>query len=160
MQDSGLTFSSPISGMQIRSEVRVSKPVALNRKLLVRRHHVFALWDTGASISAISRSLADKLELKVYEHAVLSTAAGLMNAFRDIVLLDLLIDGSVIPVKAAIVDSIPGENNQFMIGMDVIQRGSFTIDTAPLEGNFNVSFKPYPGIFRPVEQFFLVDDKN
>lgn len=152
MQDSELTFSSPIRGMQIRSEVRVSKPVALNRKLLVRWHHVFALWDTGASISGISRSLADKLELKVYEHAVLSTAAGLLNAFRDIVLLDLLIDGSVIPVKAAIVDSIPGENNQFLIGMDVIQCGSFSINADHDKGNFHVSFKPYPGIFKSAEQ--------
>ena len=139
--------------MQIRSEVRVSKPVADNGKLMIRWHHANALWDTGASNSGISRLLADKLKLKVYERTVLSTAAGQLKAFRDIVLLDLLIDGSVIPVKAAVVDVIPGDGNDFLIGMDIIQCGSFSINTDHDKGKFHVSFKPYPGLFKPLEQF-------
>lgn len=154
MQDPELKFTSPVRGMQICSEIRVSKPVSENDRLIIRWHHVHALWDTGASTSGISRSLADKLKLTVYEHTVLRTAAGELKAISDIVLLDLMINGLVFPVKVAIVDTIPGDGNEFLIGMDVIQCGTLTIDTAPLEGNFNVSFKPYPGLFKSVEQIF------
>lgn len=111
-----------------------------------------ALWDTGAVTSGISGRLADKLGLEVRERALLSTAAGCVPAFKDIVLLDLLLDDTVIPVKAVVVDDIPGDGNNFLIGMDVIQCGSLSIDTAHLEGNFHVCFKPYPGLFKSLKE--------
>lgn len=152
MQDPELKFTSPVREMQICSEIRVSKPVAENGRLIIRWHHAKAMWDTGATYSVISRILAGKMKLSSHERAVLDTAAGKHATFKDIVLLDLLIDGSVIPVKAAVADSIPGNNIDFAIGLDVIQCGTLTIDTAPLEGNFHVCFKPYPDLFKSVGQ--------
>lgn len=152
MQDSELKFTSPVRDMQICSEIRVSKPITENGRLILRRHHAKALWDTGAAECLISRRLAEELKLSMHERAILNTAAGAHATFKDIVLLDLLIDGSVIPVKAAVVDSIPGNGIDFAIGLDVIQCGTLTIDAAPMEGNFHVSFKPYPGLFRSIEQ--------
>lgn len=152
MQYPELNFTSPVQDLQICSNIRISKPLKENGRVIVRWHHAKALWDTGAAASVISRSLAEKMKLSVHERAILNTATGTHATFKDIVLLDLLIDGSVIPVKAAVADSIPGKHVDFAIGLDLIQCGTLTIDTAPLEGNFKVCFKPYPGLFKSVEE--------
>lgn len=140
--------------MQLRSTVRVSKPMAEGGRLKICRHHAQAIWDTGAVTSGISRRLAEKLKLEVLERSLLGTIGGNVPVFKDLVLLDLLLDDTVIPVMAAVVDDIPGEGNDFLIGMDVIRYGTLTIVSAPIEGYFHVSFKPCPGIFETVEQIF------
>ncbi len=154
MQGHQLTFSSPLATMQIRSVIKVAKPRHLGGRLRVPWHSAVALWDTGAVTSGISSRLAQKMNLVPREQTVLSTAAGTVNSSKDIVLLDLLIDNAVIPVKVAIVDSIPGVDNDFLIGMDVIQCGDMVISTDHSTHNFHVSFKPYPGLFRPAGAFF------
>lgn len=147
MHRTELNFSAPRAGFQLRSLVRGSKPFVENRSLILRRISITALWDTGAVVSAISRHVADRIGLKAQERTLLGSAAGVVHAFKDIVLLDLFIDDSVIPVKAAIVDSIPGQGNDFLIGMDVIQCGDLSITTDHTKDEFIVSFKPYPGLF-------------
>ena len=153
MQDRELNFVSPVSDMQLCSVVRVSKTRVDGKTLKIKRHRVKALWDTGAVTSAISRSLADILGLKVREHTVLQTASGSVRVAKDLVLLDLMLDDTVIPVMAAVVDSVPGKNIDFLIGMDVIMCGSLSVDTVPHEGNFHVSFIPYPGLFKNIQEF-------
>ncbi len=150
-----LIFSSSIAGMQLSSCVRVAKPKYNSGHLSIRWYPVSALWDTGAVISGISRRIADILKLDARERTILSTGAGMVPAFKDTVLLDLLIDDCVIPVKVAIVDSIPGDGHDFLIGMDVIQCGEFLLSTDHSKGAFNVRFRPYPGLFKPIEEIFL-----
>jgi len=127
MQDPELIFFSPMAGMQLCSPVRVAKPESISNRLLVRWFSISALWDTGAVTSGISRRIAEEMRLEARERAILSTAAGMAPVFKDIVLLDLMIDNCVIPVKVAIVDSIPGDNNDFLIGMDIIRCGYLQI---------------------------------
>lgn len=156
MSESELIFTSPISWMQLRSQVRIAKPFEVSRRLMVKWHSVYAVWDTGAVTSAVSRRIAEQLHLKARERAILSTGAGMLPTVKDIILLDLQIGNGVIPVKVAIVDNVPGEGNDFLIGMDVIQCGDFSISTCHITGVYNVRFKPYPGLFRTVEDVFKI----
>lgn len=113
-----------------------------------------AIWDTGAAVSAISRQSAERIGVRAHERTLLGTAAGILPTFNDIVLLDLFIADSLIPVKAAVVDSIPGNDNDFLIGMDVIQCGDLSITTDHTKGEFHVHFKPYPGLFKSIAEIF------
>lgn len=140
--------------MQISSAVRVTRPGKESGRIVFKWHSANALWDTGAAVSAISRELAGRLGLQIRERAVLATAAGRVPTIKDIVLLDLLLDNTVIPVMAAVVDAIPGTGNDFLIGMDVIQCGDFSLSTDHANHEFKVSFTPYPGIFRPIDNLF------
>lgn len=155
MSEPELNFSSPTVAMQLQSRVRVSKPLGSSGRLLVRWHEVSALWDTGAVTSGITRGIAEAMGLKVRERAILSTPAGMLTCAKDIVLLDLMMDGYVIPVKVAVVESIPGQHG-FLIGMDVISYGDFSVSVDNDRHRFNVRFKPYPGVFRTVEDIFKI----
>lgn len=156
MQGTGLNFSSPISGLQLCSQVRISKPIPESGKVILKRCAVKALWDTGAVISAVSRSVASKLGLKAKERARLATVSGEASAVKDIVLLDLFISNMVIPVKVAIVDSVPGTDNDFLIGMDVIQCGELSVKSDHDRHTFDVEFSPYPDIFKRVSEILPV----
>lgn len=155
MQDSGLNFSSPVSGMQLCSGIKVAKPSFLSNRMTIRWHSMQALWDTGAVTSGISREMASRIGLEPRERAILATAAGSVVTEKDIILLNLLIDDCVMPVKVAVVDSIPGVGNDFLIGMDIIQCGDLSISSDHPNGLFYVRFTPYPGLFRTGEDLFL-----
>lgn len=150
MQGTELNFTSSRSSFQLRSTVRVCKPNIENRSIALHRISLSALWDTGAAVSAISRRAAERLGVKIYERSILNTAAGTLSTFNDIVLLDLFIEDYLIPIKAAVVDTIPGLYNDFLIGMDVIQCGDMSISTDHTVGEFKVSFKPYSDMFKPL----------
>lgn len=152
MHGTELTFSSPMSGLQLCSQVRISKPISESGKVVVKRCAVRALWDTGAVISGVSRRVASKLGLKAKERARLATVAGESPAVKDIVLLDLFINNMVIPVKVVIVDSVPGTDNDFLIGMDVIQCGALSVRSDHDGHLFNVEFSPYSDIFKPISE--------
>lgn len=160
MPNAELTFTSPITAMQLASRVRIAKPFGKLRRMVIRWHSVNAIWDTGAVTSAVSRKLAESLQMEVRERTILSTGAGMLPSFKDIVLLELLVGAGVIPVKATVVENIPGENipgenNDFLIGMDIIQCGNLSISSDHPNGLFHVRFTPYPGLFRTVKDLFL-----
>lgn len=151
MQNPGLTFTSPRQGMQICSQVQICKPIRHNRRAVLGRCTVRALWDTGAVTSGISRRIATKLGLKVRERAILATAAGDVQTYKDLVLLDIFIDNRLLPVKAVVVDAVPGEGNDFLIGMDVMQCGQLIVDTDHERNCFEIRFHPYADLFQPIE---------
>lgn len=140
--------------------VKVIKPLLSGKRMILRSRKVFAMWDTGAATSSVSRKLAEDLDLKILERACLSTPAGRIDTFKDIVLLNLLIDDLVTPVKVAVVDFIPGENNDFLIGMDIIHLGDLSVHTMRESMRVDVSFKPYPGAFLPMEDIFPTNAKS
>lgn len=135
--------------------VRVSKPRKEVDTWIVNWHEVKALWDTGAVTSAVTRKYAEIMKLRAREHALLGTAKGEIPTYKDIVLIELMINGLVLPVKVAVVDSIPGVGNDFLIGMDVIQCGEMTIKTDHSAHRFDFVFDPYPGLFRPMSQILI-----
>lgn len=160
MQETELNFTSPKSGFQLFSKVRVSKPFVENRSVVLHRISIYAVWDTGAAVSAISRRAAERLGMRKYERSVLATATGALSTFNDIVLLDLFIDDYLIPVQAAVVDSIPGVSNDFLIGMDVIQCGDLSVSTDHAAHEFKISFKPYSGMFKPLADILRMSNNG
>lgn len=149
-----LEFVSSLHGLQLLSRVRVGKPYAEDKILRFQWEEVTALWDTGAVTSGISLRLAQALGLRVREHVCLGTAAGQLPTFNDIVLLDLLLDGTVIPVKAAVIDKVPGPDNDFVIGMDVMRGGDLHVCPDESAGVFRCTFTPRPGVFRRLPEIF------
>lgn len=154
MPDAELRFSTSRQVRQLVSEVVVVKPSRGAGGLRLLRAKVKAMWDTGAAVSGISRRLADKLCLKPRSASMLGTAAGLLPAFSDIVLVDVLLDGTVMPMEAVVVDSIPGEEIDFLLGLNIIEAGELSVRTDFACDSHIVSFKPLPGIFKPINEIF------
>jgi len=83
-----------------------------------------AIWDTGATISTINKTVLDKISLPVVQNTISQTANG--RASATIHLLDIKLPNNVnfinMPVMAMdLVDT------QMLIGMDIISQGDFSV---------------------------------
>ena len=83
-----------------------------------------ALWDTGAVYSVISRQFAMKLGLTSFDSGRAYTAQGSYDT--SVYLLDILLPNKMI-VKDLRVSDGEFQDFDFLLGMDVISLGDFTI---------------------------------
>lgn len=104
--------------------------------------HAKALWDTGATESGISAELADMLGLRPIpgvSHVSLGITADPVETDLHKVNLDL---NGVVKKKELVVVRHAGLSSQkvdFVIGMDIISEGRFTIDSS--SGNIQLTFE-------------------
>lgn len=95
-----------------------------------------AIWDTGATNTVISKELAEKLKLTANGVATCNTAGGIIEARKYLISLKLL-NGVEITDIHVTEGTIAGCD--FLIGMDVITLGDFSISN--VDGNTTFSFR-------------------
>jgi len=129
---------------QIKSKVRVFNGlmIAANNNNWeaqeAKTKEYTAVWDTGASSSAITRRVVDELELSVISRGTTHTAADSKETtIHDIHLW--LPDHVIITHCAAICVDLNLPDVDLLIGMDVISQGDFSISN--YQGNTVMSFR-------------------
>jgi len=101
-----------------------------------------ALWDTGASMSAITPEIRDKLKASPVDRKEI---AGVHSTeFVDIVFITVALPNNVIKknIRAAVC-SIPSDIGM-ILGMDIISLGDFALSNSNNETLFSFSFPPFP----------------
>ena len=94
------------------------------------------IWDTGASMSSISKRVADYLRLPIATYIAIGTANGLRNC--PVHLLDMRLDGGLLIKRIAVtVSDLP--NIDVLLGADIISRGDFAISN--FDGQTKLSFR-------------------
>ena len=83
-----------------------------------------ALWDTGAVYSVISRQFAKKLGLMSFDSGRAYTAQGSYDT--SVYLLDILLPNKMIVQDLRVSDG-EFQDFDFLLGMDVISLGDFTV---------------------------------
>lgn len=116
-------FSTSYSGIvrAIVSEIGIVTGVSDAMTEVVRCK---ALWDTGAVYSVISRQFAAKLGLTSFDSGRAYTAQGSYDT--SVYLLDILLPNKMI-VKDLRVSDGEFQDFDFLLGMDVISLGDFTV---------------------------------
>jgi hypothetical protein len=131
----------------ISTEVGVCQPIA-PEKLKTQEIEVnkyIAIWDTGATHSAITQKVADELELKPTGVKEVRHAKGKSDANTYLVNISLPNGVMVCHVSTTEVDLIPDDNvsddkqPQLLIGMDIIGIGDFAVTN--FEGKTTMSFR-------------------
>ena len=89
---------------------------------------VYALIDTGATATCISKPLARKLKLKVVGQSMMNTAGGLKRTNRYIIDLKMPSEISFENIRA--VEFIGNTNFDILIGMDILMLGDLAITNA------------------------------
>ena len=85
---------------------------------------VNALWDTGATHSAITPQLAKKIGLPVIDVTRVSTANGTKRS--PVYKIDLILPNQVL-APAVRVTEASVEGSDMLIGMDIINKGDFAV---------------------------------
>jgi hypothetical protein len=112
------------------------------RQIPVKACAAMALWDTGATMSGITKNLAERLELKPFGMTSITTAGGVVTDvpvykincklasgvpinFPSNVSLELVNDVQIFNIA---VTELPNTGSfDFLVGMDIITLGDFSI---------------------------------
>lgn len=98
----------------------------------------FALWDTGASMSAVCKDLADWLGLKVVRQEYMESASE--TRLTDVCKCRIILpDGSCFDQEVFV---LPKNDTPAIIGFDIISQGRFILDEKD-EANLVFNFKPF-----------------
>lgn len=89
---------------------------------------VKALWDTGSNYSCISNKLAKELCLKPIKNTHVGTSGGKIKSEVYTIIL-ILSDTIEYSVDVSGVDNLENGGINFLIGMDIISSGDFSIST-------------------------------
>ena len=126
------TLKSKARLLSLKTDVLVSQPIIgedVTRTDDPRYVKATALWDTGATVSCISRTLAEKMKLVVSGRANASHAKG--SSVSDIFVIDIVLPNNIrIPLIDALeIENVDGKFD-IIIGMNIISQGDFAITNA------------------------------
>jgi hypothetical protein len=100
-----------------------------------------ALWDTGATMSAITPEIQNKLKVAPVDK---KTIAGIHSIKEvDVVLITIELPNRVIKqtIKAAVCDM--ASNSEMLIGMDIISLGDFALSNGNDQTLFSFAVPPF-----------------
>ncbi len=135
------TLKSKARLISLKTDVLVSQPIIgedVTRSDDPRFIKATALWDTGATVSCISRVLAEKMKLVVSGRVNASHAKG--SSVSDIFVIDIVLPNNLrIPLIDALeIENVDGKFD-IIIGMNIISQGDFAITN--LNGITTFSFR-------------------
>jgi len=126
-----LTLTATGRLRDIRTEVEVSLASSLANMygILENYERIVALWDTGATGTAVSRSLADKLKLPAIKMTQVHGQGGVSDS--RVFMIDVRIPNpqvNIINIEAT--EFVDNGSFDLLIGMDIITLGDFSITKA------------------------------
>lgn len=133
---SALTWRANGIARVIPVEVGVSVPF-LGEPGSIKIESFKGVWDTGASASAISATIVQKLDLKPTGQTVVNTANGPHTT--NTYLVNLSFPANLAFQNVVVNEAKLGSNIDMLVGMDIITMGDFSITN--FEGRTVMSFQ-------------------
>ncbi len=112
---------SPLAAAEIATLLSVSNPEEPEKKV----RHCTAIWDTGATSSMITESLANKLELKSIGKTRISGVHGVEDA--AVCRVNLIFGNGFMIPDVRVSEAADNGGFDVLIGMDIIGRGVFYV---------------------------------
>lgn len=104
--------------------------------------YVNALWDTGSPKCVIFKSLADFLHIQPYNPGIVSGIGGNVASGDQIAYINIVRNGDVMPVECKIIEDVPNAICSFILGMNFINKGSFSLTFDGKETVFSFVIPP------------------
>ena len=131
-------FTNRYNGLTrvLHTQIGVCLPFAKEEAQQVKINKYLAIWDTGATHSAITKKVADELNLK--PTGIVEVRYGSGKAQTNTYLVNIALPDNVMVgnVRVTEVNLIPDDNTQdhqqpqLLIGMDIITLGDFAVTNA------------------------------
>ncbi len=122
----------------LKTQVVITIDKKINPNYVKIKDNYTAIWDTGATNTVISEKLAQKLNLTPIGKANVSTAGGIIEVNKYVLGLKL---PNNLKIKNVLVTAGKLNDTDFLIGMDIINLGDFSVTN--LNGKTTFSFR-YP----------------
>lgn len=149
-------ITAKCSGMpeKLYTKILVANRIVDNSE--IKAKFVNALWDTGAARSCMTPDLADELGIKYEGQIFASGVGGKVKSSLGVARIALVSNGGMIESIAGIVPRNRKQKYSFIIGMDIISKGSLAISTT-FQGTV-LSF--YAPAEMPIDFTKILDDSK
>lgn len=122
----------------LRTQVGIIIDKKVNPNYKKNKDTFIAIWDTGATNTVISENLARELELTPVGMATVSTAGGVFEVNKYV--LGLKLPNHLNIETVLVTAGNLGPNTDFLIGMDIITLGDFSITNVGGKTTFSFRF--------------------
>ena len=138
------TASYNVSVKRLISPASILPILTVNKTASSIPNQIRAFWDTGATISCIKPELFNRLQLRLYNTAGLTTIAGVGGKIEAaLTLVNLFLTSTfVITFCPLYITDFPGKAD-VLIGMDIIQMGDFAVCNADSKTSFSFAMPPF-----------------
>ena len=127
-------------------------PIATGQSVVPRTIESFqAVWDTGATNTAIASSVVSKLKLAPISFTKVGTGGGQVDA--PVYLINVVLPNNVILTNVQVTELPALANCDVLVGMDIITQGDFAI--THMNGQTSFSFR-----MPPSQHIDFVPDSN
>ncbi len=123
----------------LRTAINITVDTKINPNFSLSQNKFGAIWDTGATNTVICDRLAKKLKLTSIGMAKVSTAGGIVEVNRYVINIQL--PNQLLIQNVIVTEGNLDEDTDFLIGMDIIGLGDFSITN--VDGKTTFSFR-YP----------------
>jgi hypothetical protein len=126
----------------LKSTCRVSQSFnAIEESLDCAKPQFTAMWDTGATTSAVTQEVVDACNLKPIGTAYLGGVHGFKKAEKY--LANIYLPGDMVFCNVLVIKNNPPENWwDVLIGMDIIAAGEFSVTNTNSNTEFSFRFPP------------------
>jgi predicted aspartyl protease len=130
MKHDALTIAAPGISQSIVMPVVIRQAQSLCQRFNLPSNpvDVYALVDTGASNTCISKRLADRLDLEVIGNGMMDTAGGLCETNQYYI--DLLMRNNISFANIRAIEFFSAKMFDILIGMDILTLGDLAITNA------------------------------
>lgn len=121
---------------ELKSETQISQAFDLSSAKDHPPFKIFnAIWDTGATITVISRKVIEECQLEPIGMTEVHHCGG--TSLREIYLINIVLRNNVIIPQISVIEGTLGSNIDVLIGMDIICLGDFAISNKNNETTFS-----------------------
>ncbi len=119
----------------LKSEVKISSTTYKKEGNLPTFRMYYAIWDTGATGSVITKRVADECGLKPYSMIKCHTASGIMTT--PVYYVDMILPNDIVAAFIPVSEGLLSPDIDVLIGMDIISHGDFAVTNKDGETMFS-----------------------
>ncbi len=109
----------------LRTEVKISSPISKKVDQSPAFRLYWAIWDTGATGSVITKRIADECGLKPYSMVQCHTASGKMNT--SVYFVNMILPNDMEINYIPVTEGLLCQDIDVLIGMDIISHSDFAV---------------------------------
>ena len=126
------TLSHDGIARELKTEIHIALPFKPSdgkfEFIDIKDHKIFkyyAIWDTGATSSVITKKVVDECELKPISRVKVNTVSGEDESL--VYLVSLFLPNKIVIPQLSVIEGVISGDSNALIGMDVITKGDLAI---------------------------------
>lgn len=123
-----------------KARIKLANSIALTHKLPFKDLEVYAIWDTGATNTAISASIVKRLNLMPITKTDVKAAG--ISYVSNVYKVDILLPNKVAVSDVRVTEAKNIQDSEILIGMDIIGIGDFAVTNADRKTCFSFRYPP------------------